>query len=261
MVYKKGPRFSIRPVEDIERDMAEAAEQMGNRVRTLFFPAGNSLAMPTKDLAQICRTGHELFPDLQRITVYASMQSILTHGLKGLTELAGAGLTRLHVGLESGHGPTLLRAKKGVTPKEQARAGSMALEAGLELNLYVLLGLAGPDNSQENALATARVLNRITTKGAVTVRLRTLVPKINTLLLHQINKDRFTLCTPHQILREAHSLITGLAGPALITSDHYTNYINLEGNLPKDRPRLAGIIDSALKLPREAFRKNFIGTQ
>jgi hypothetical protein len=47
----------------------------------------------------------------------------------------------------------------------------------------------------------------------------------------------------------------------LITSDHYTNYINLEGNLPKDRPRLAGIIDSALKLPREAFRKNFIGTQ
>jgi radical SAM superfamily enzyme YgiQ (UPF0313 family) len=226
-----------------------------------FFPAGNSLAMPTADLARICRKGRELLPNLERITVYASMQSILAHGPQGLAELTKAGLTRLHVGLESGHAGTLMRVKKGVTPQEQARAGTMALEAGLELNLYVLLGLAGPGLSQENALATARVLNEITQAGQVTVRLRTLVPKINTLLLHQINKGRFTLCSPHEILAETRTLIENLHGPLQVFSDHYTNHLNLHGSLPAERKAMITALEKALNLPRNAFRANFIGTQ
>ena len=59
MTYKKGPPFSVRPLEEITADLEEAAGQWGRRVRTLFLPAGNSLAMPTGDLAEICRRAHE----------------------------------------------------------------------------------------------------------------------------------------------------------------------------------------------------------
>ena len=152
MVYKKGPGFKIRPVGDICRDMEEAAANLGRfSVRTLFFPAGNSLAMPTEDLAAVCRRGRELFPGLTRITTYASVNSILAHGPEGLARLRQAGLTRLHVGLETGHAKTLAAVKKGCTPEEQERAGAMALGAGLELCLYILLGLAGPEDSLASA--------------------------------------------------------------------------------------------------------------
>ena len=197
MVYKKGPRFKIRPVEDICQDMEEAAANLGRfTVRTLFFPAGNSLAMPTGDLAAICEKGRELFPKLSRITTYASVNSILSHGPGGLARLKQAGLSRLHVGLETGHAATLARVKKGCTPGDQVRAGSMALEAGLDICLYILLGLAGPQDFLASAGDTAQVVNRINRAGRLTLRLRTLVPKVGTLLLHQIKKGRFTPVQP-----------------------------------------------------------------
>ncbi len=261
MVYKKGPRFRVRPLAEIKADLREAAAELGPRVRTLFFPAGNSLAMPTGELAEICREARRLFPNLERITVYASMPAIEAHGPRGLARLRAAGLSRLHVGLESGHGPTLRRVKKGTDPAQQVRAGVMALEAGLELCLYVLLGLAGPEDSLEHALATAEVVNRINAAGEVTLRLRTLVPKVNTLLLHQMKRGRFTLCTPHQIMDETRALVENLAGPLGIYSDHYTNYLNLHGRLPEDRAALLAELAQARRLPRQAFRPDFVGTQ
>lgn len=261
MVYKKGPAFRVRPVAEVEADLTQAAVELGERVRTIFLPAGNSLAMPTANLARICRTARRLFPRLERITTYASFPAIEAHGPAGLAELAAAGLTRLHVGLESGHEPTLRRHKKGTDPAQQVRAGRMALSAGLELNLYVLLGLAGPEHSLDHARATAAVLNRINAAGPVTIRLRTLVPKVNTLLLHWLRKGRFTLCSPHQILAECRELISRLEGPARLFSDHYTNYLDLRGRLPQDRTRLLAQIEEALTWPREAFRPDFIGTQ
>ena len=87
------------------------------------------------------------------------------------------------------------------------------------------------------------------------------MPKVGTLLLHQLKKGRFTLCTPHEILRETRALVDRLDGPARLHSDHYTNYINLSGQIPGDKPALTKTLDKALALPREAFRSDFVGTQ
>ncbi len=261
LVYKRGPRFRARPPEEIEADLMEAARELGPGVRTIFLPAGNSLALPGPDLARVCEKARELFPRLERITTYASMASIDAHGPAGLAELAAAGLTRLHVGLESGCAEVLRRVKKGTDPEQQVRAGRMALAAGLELNLYVMLGLGGPELSARHAADTARVLGDICQAGEPTVRLRTLVPKSGTLLLHQIRRGRFELCTCHQVLAEARSLIEALKGPLALFSDHYTNYLNLRGGLPADRPRLLAELDAAARLPRDAFRPDFVGDQ
>jgi radical SAM superfamily enzyme YgiQ (UPF0313 family) len=261
MVYKKGPRFAVRPVSEIVDELARAGAAAGGAVRSLFLPAGNSMAMPTAELAEVCRQARRHLPGLERITVYASFPAIEAHGPEGLAELAAAGLTRLHVGLESGHGPTLAAVKKGTSPEQQARAGRLALEAGLELCLYVLLGLAGPELSAEHAAATAGVVNRINRAGPLTVRLRTLVPKLNTLLWHQVKKGRFTLCTPHQVLAETAELVRRLDGPLELFSDHYTNYLDLSGRLPEDRQRLLETLAEAGRLPRSAFRPDFVGSR
>jgi radical SAM superfamily enzyme YgiQ (UPF0313 family) len=258
MVYKKGPRFRVRPVKEICEDIDAAHDVYGENVTSLFFPAGNTIAMPTRDLAAICRYGREKFPKLRRITVYGSSQYIARKGPEALAALARAGLSRIHVGLESGDDETLKRVKKGTNAAEQITAGQMVRAAGMELSEYVVLGLGGIERSDIHALKTAEVLTAIEPDF---VRLRTLVPKVNTLLLHQIKKGRFQLLSPHQVLREARRLLENIRCSTRLASDHYTNYLNLAGNLPQDKDRLMAEIDRALKRPEESFRPFFIGTQ
>jgi len=258
MVYKKGPLYRVRPVREICEDIDEACRIYGDRVRALFFPAGNTIAMPTAQLAAICRCGRKKFAHLRRITVYGSSRYIAQKGLGGLMTLAEAGLSRIHVGLESGDDETLKKVKKGTTAAEQIQAGRMVKEAGIELSEYVLLGLAGVERSRLHAVKSAEALNAIEPHF---VRLRTLVPKINTLLLHQIKKGRFQLLSAHQVLQETRTLVENLNCRSILTSDHYTNYLDLTGELPRDKKRLLEEIDRALERPPESFRPVFIGTQ
>jgi radical SAM superfamily enzyme YgiQ (UPF0313 family) len=258
MVYKKGPPYSVRPVVDIKKDLETAHRTRSGLVRTLFFPAGNTIAMPTAELAEICRFAQDLFPQLERTTVYGSSRYIHRKGLEELKALGGAGLSRIHVGLESGDDQILKFIKKGTTASEQIQAGLWVKEAGIELSEYVILGIGGKDRTEAHARETASVLNTIAPDF---VRLRTFVPKINTLLLHQIRRERFHMLSPHELLLETRLLLENLNCTTLLFSDHYTNYLNLEGRMPGDKNRLLASIDEALALDESRFRPFFVGTQ
>jgi radical SAM superfamily enzyme YgiQ (UPF0313 family) len=258
MVYKKGPAYTVRPVKEICEDIEEARNVYGDTVRSLFFPAGNTIAMATEDLSAICLFAIEKFPSLQRITVYGSSRFVAEKGMEGLKSLREAGLTRIHVGLESGDDETLKRVKKGTTASEQIVAGRMARKAGIELSEYVILGLGGTERTQAHALATAEAINAIEPDF---LRLRTLVPKINTLLLHEVEKGRFQLLSPHQVLRETRLLLENILCQTVLASDHYTNYLNLSGRLPEDKGRLLAEIDRALLRDESSFRPFFVGTE
>jgi len=258
MVYKKGPPYRVRAVAEIKEDLEEARRILGDRVPSLFFPAGNTIAMPTDELAEICRVARGLFSGLERITVYGSSQYIYRKGLRELKVLREAGLSRIHVGLESGDDETLRRIKKGTAASEQVEAGLWVRQAGIELSEYVILGIGGQERSEAHARETARVLNLI---GPHFIRLRTFVPKINTLMLHQIRRGRFQMLSPHQVLKETRQLLDGLTCTTMVVSDHYTNYLNISGRLPDDRPRLLAAVDHALTRDESLFRPFFVGTE
>ncbi len=122
----------------------------------------------------------------------------------------------------------------------------------------MVLGLGGVSGSPSHALKTADALNAI---APGFVRLRTLVPKVDTLLLHQINKGRFQLLSPRQVLEETRRLLEILRCHTRLTSDHYTNYLNLAGHLPEDKARLLEEINDAMKWPNRLFRPHYVGTQ
>jgi radical SAM superfamily enzyme YgiQ (UPF0313 family) len=258
MIYKKGPRYRVRPVADICADIDTARAAYGDSVKTLFFPSGNTIAMPTHELAAICRHAMERFPKIERITVYGSSRYIVQKGLDDLQTLRAAGLRRIHVGLESGDDTVLQRIKKGTTAAEQIAAGRLVMAAGIELSEYVILGMGGIEHTEAHARHTAAALNAIAPDF---VRLRTLVPKVNTLLLHDIRKGRFQLLSPHAVLAETRQLIAHLECRTWLTSDHYSNYLNLTGWLPDDRERLLGEIDRALTWDEGRFRPMVVGTQ
>ncbi len=258
MVYKDNVRFKVRATTEIKEDLDEAYKIYGDAIRTLFLPAGNTIAMPTTALAEICRYSRKLFPRLRRITVYGSAPYIHQKGISELKQLAEAGLSRIHVGLESGDDEILRRVKKGCNQQIQIAAGRMVRQAGLELSEYVILGLGGKERTTPHALATARAVNAIVPDY---LRLRTLVPKINTPLLEEVLQGRFQMLSPHEVILETISLLEAITITTQVVSDHYTNYVNVVGRLPEDKAAMLRTLQIARQRPEADFRPFFIGTQ
>ena len=258
MVYKNGPPFKVRKIQDIKEDMVSAQNHYGSRVKTLFFPAGNTIAMKTEDLCDICQYAKEIFPELERITVYGSSQYIHQKGPEAMERLAKAGLSRIHVGLESGDDLILKHIRKGTHAKQQIAAGNFVKAAGIELSLYVILGIGGQERTEVHARETARVLNLVDPDF---IRLRTFVPKINTPLLEEVQDGSFQMLGPHGVIRETAMLLRHLDAHGYLASDHYTNYVNIEGQLPADKQRMLEKLAQALERDEGSFRPFFIGDQ
>jgi len=258
MIYKNRPGFRVRKIEEIKEDILKAREVYGDQVRTLFFPDGNTIAMKTDSLSTICRFSRDVFPELKRITVYGSSQYIFKKGKEGLKRLAEAGLSRIHVGLESGDDITLKRIKKGTNSREQVETGIWVKDAGIELSMYVILGIGGQERSLPHAKETAAVLNRIEPDF---IRLRTYLPKMNTPLLSDIQNGSFKMLGPHDVLKETATLLEEISVSSYLASDHYTNYINLDGRLPEEKQRFLELIRMAQKRDESEFRPTYIGAE
>jgi len=190
--------------------------------RSAFLQDANSLIMRTPDLLEMVRYLKQTFPSLQRITSYARAKTLAqkTKTLEELKELRKVGLSRLHVGLETGDDTLLKYVNKGVTSEEHVLAGRKAKEAGFELSEYWMPGLGGKTMSEQHAMNTARVLNAINPDF---VRSRRFVPRKATPLLEEWHKGEFQLLSPHEELKEIGMMIKNLDITGKVCFDHYIN--------------------------------------
>jgi len=190
--------------------------------RSAFLQDANSLVMHTADLLEVMRYLKQTFPSLERITSYARAKTLVekTKTLEELKELRKAGLSRLHVGLETGDDELLKYVNKGVTSEEHVLAGRKAKEAGFELSEYWMPGLGGKTWSEQHARNTARVLNAINPDF---VRSRRFVPRKATPLFEEWKKGEFQLLSPHEELREIGMMVENLDITGRVCFDHFIN--------------------------------------
>lgn len=248
----KNTRFRLRSVQEIKEDLAMAKDYYGEVVSSLFFPDGNTIIMKTEQLEEIFNYAHELFPALQRITVYGSARYINKKNSEDLKRLKRAGLSRIHTGMESGDDITLERIQKGVTSAEIIEAGLKLKEADLQTSDYYLVGIGGLERTREHALESARVLSAFSPDY---IRLRTFVPVPGTALYDDWQEGRFQLLTPHQALREVRLLIENLhCDNSHVLSDHVSNYWDVEGVIPRDKEDMLAGLDQALQIDEARFR-------
>ncbi len=247
----KGTRFQMRPLEDVKRDVDTAAEIfLGSR--TVFIADSDSLVR--KDIVEIMEYVREKFPDAERITSYGRARTLRVLGPERLKRIREAGLTRIHMGLESGDKETLEMMQKGVGPEEMIAGGKAAREAGLDLSLYVLIGAGGPDRLREHALGSARVCNAIDPDF---IRLRTLVVEHASSLEAKLKQGTFRTTTPLQKLEEVRTFVDALeVTDCQFASDHFANYIwidhecvydGIAGHLPGDKARMLAKLDRAIE--------------
>jgi len=219
--------------------------------KSVFFQDANSLVMKTSDLVEILRFLKEKFPQVERVTSYArSRTAAKGKSLEELKELREAGLSRLHIGLESGWDFLLEYMKKGVTAKEHVEGGRKVVEAGIELSEYVILGLGGKRWWKEHATETAKVLNEINPHF---IRIRTLMVLPQMPLYRKMEEGDFVLQSEEEMIVEERLLIEGLDGiTSTFLSDHILNLLGeLEGKFPEEKAKLLAIIDRFLSLPKE----------
>lgn len=232
--------FQRRPVEDVNADIDAAASLYRDEVRTIFLGDSNSLSIQTANLENILQHLYASFPRIERVTSYARAKTLLKKPGDELRRLRLAGLTRLHVGLETGNRELLKKIRKGATPEEMIQGCLKAKEAGFELSLYVLLGLGGEAQSEAHARDTAEVLSRINPHF---IRLRTLQPQPGSQLFDDMEAGAFIKAGHQTVLREQRILLENLAVTSEYLSDHKTNYISVNGTLPGDQRAMLGMID------------------
>jgi len=251
-VAERGVKFSIRSVKDIQEDILKARELCGTEaVHSMFFPDGNTIIMKTNELEEIFKFSYKTFPNLERITLYASGKILKFKTLGDLKRLHKAGLKRLHKGLESGNDEVLKRIQKGADAKTMVETGKMVKEAGIELSEYVLVGIGGKELWREHALDTAKVLNAINPDF---IRLRTWVPVRNAPLYKDYESGKFKLLSPHEALKEVRLFLENLEVDSLLLSDHISNFLNISGKVSRDKDSMLKRIDEGLKLDESSFR-------
>ena len=223
---------------------------------TVFLQDADSMLMPTDQLAEILDLVVRRLPGVKRITTYGRSRSIIRKDQSELDRLKRAGLSRIHIGLESGCDPVLSYMRKGVTAAQHREAGIKVKAAGISLSEYVILGLGGASFWREHALETAAVLNAINPDY---IRLRTLAIHPLTPLYREWEEGGFIPLDDEGILREEQQLLGSLDGiESTILSDHILNLLEeIAGTLPEDRSKMLNIMERYFTWPvhrRELFR-------
>jgi radical SAM superfamily enzyme YgiQ (UPF0313 family) len=215
-----------------------------------FLQDANSLIMKTDDLAVVLRFLKEKFPQITRITSYARSKTLAKKTVEELRTLHKAGLSRIHVGLETGYNPLLAYIEKGVTAREHVEAGQRVVKSGISLCEYVMPGLGGRRWTREHAVETANTLNQINPHY---IRLRSLMVRRDMPLYKKVQSGEMQLLGDDEVVEEIRLFIEHLQGiQSRLASDHILNLLEeIEGRLPDDKERLLAVLDRYLALPAE----------
>ncbi|MFH1623979.1 MAG: radical SAM protein [Pseudomonadota bacterium] len=233
--------------------------------RTAFLQDADSLILPTSQLVEVITYLRENFPALNRVTSYARAKTIFKKKQEEVEQLRKAGLSRLHIGLETGDDELLRKVKKGVTADEHILTGRKVMEAGIELSEYIMPGLGGRALSKQHAENTARVLNEINPDF---IRSRPFTPLPDTPLLEAYENGELKLLSPHECLEEMRTLVGRLEVTSRICFDHFRNpaYRAEAGGLthllkqdydgyklPGEKATVLDLIEKGLSISEERF--------
>lgn len=245
-------KFKAKSVGEIKKDVDTAAN-IYKGATTVFIADSDSLVM--KNIEEIIQYIKQNFPDAVRITSYARAKTLMKLGVDRLKKIKEAGLTRVHVGLESGDKKTLEFMCKGATPEEMIAGGRTAKKAGLQLSFYILVGAGGKDRLKEHAIESARVCNEVNPDF---IRLRTLVVQHDSLLKKEKDSGDYKPTSPIEKLQEVKMLVENLeVSDCEFASDHFANYIWLDnevvydgvyGMLPHDKQNMLDTLNDTLDL-------------
>ncbi len=257
-------RFSVGPEEGLDSSCAleilrslaastaekHTAMWLQRGAKHVFLQDADSLVIPPRKIVEILEHLRRRFPQVSRVTSYARSRTLVARSEKQLREMKDAGLTRIHIGLESGSDRVLKMVSKGCRFDHHVEGGRRAVEVGFEVCCYVMPGLGGRALSREHVEKTAEAISKIAPGH---LRLRTLWIDPGSPLRRMADDGLFEPLEEHEVVQEIRDMLLSIKSGASVNtrvvSDHDRNLLlDVEGALPGDLGELVAVCDRFLTL-------------
>ena len=252
----KAKQFKVRRPEEVLEDLAWARSHY-NRVERIFLCDGDALCLANHKLLVILDYIREHFPECERVTTYGRATDVIRKTDEELRELKEHGLKMVYIGAESGSQKILDKVNKGETREELIEGVQRLEKAGIKTSVTFISGLAGPEDWEEHAIETGKMIAEM---NASYVSLLTLMLQPPAPLLEDYQLGKFKLLTPEEVLAETCLMLQYArpSKPCVFRSNHASNYVSLRGNLPMDNESMIASLKRCMEdrglLKDERFR-------
>lgn len=247
----KDKQFRVRSKNEVVEDLLEARElYKGYKIHRIFLADGDALIAKTEDIIYIFEKIHEIFPEIERITMYGAPKDILGKTIEELELLHDAGLDMVYMGIESGDDKILYKVKKGVTAEEMTEAGRKLKKASIQVSATLISGLGGRRYFRQHAIESAKVISAIKPEylGFLTLMVNPGVP-----MYEELQRGDMELLEPDEVIEEMRLFLNTVDSEGTVfRSNHASNYVALGGNLNADKELMLKALDETEK--RNAYR-------
>lgn len=206
----------------------------------------NPFCLHTRQLLSILAMIHDRLPCVREVSMYARADDILRKSDQELMALVQAGLTELHIGLESGSNAVLMMHEKGETIEDIEEAMNALDRTGIRYHLTMIPGLGGRDLSREHAVKTAAVISRHRPMSVWCIALKVWP---DTPLSCMVEDGTFCPLSFEEILREEREMVSriDLTWPTLYVDSTVLGQYSIIGILPEQKQVILQQMDHLLE--------------
>ena len=244
----KHKTYRLKSAKEIQSDIDKMRASLPDMSR-IFLADGDAFNLDTDQLLAILKQLQDAFPNLTRVSCYATPANILSKSIDELQLLKSKKLSLLYVGIETGSNKLLKKITKGATQNSMTKALNLADSANIKTSATIILGLGGKKYWQEHIKETTKLFNNAAVTYLSTLQLY--LDETSEKEFMTKFGDDFEPQSDNDILLELSELIENLKPikRLIFRSNHASNTLALAGNLPKDKERLLNEIKQARHTP------------
>lgn len=237
--------FSIASMAEIARKIELLRLVIDGNPR-LHLLGCNPFCMHTRQLLGILAMIHDRLPCVKEVSMYARADDVLKKSADDLKALANAGVTDLHMGLESGSNAVLSLHEKGETIEDIEEAMNALDRCGIRYHLTAIPGLGGKSLSREHALKTAAVISRHNPMSVWCIALK-IWPE--TPLSRMVSDGEFEPLSYEEILAEEREMVSliQVSLPMLYVDSTVLGKYTILGMLPIQKEAMLQQMDHLLE--------------
>lgn len=225
--------FSIASMAEISRKIDLLRLVIDGNPR-LHLLGCNPFCLHTRQLLGILTMIHDRLPSVREVSMYARADDVLRKSADELMALAQAGVTDLHIGLESGSNAVLSLHEKGETIEDIEEAMNMLDRCAIRYHLTAIPGLGGKALSREHAIKTAAVISRHRSMSIWCIALK-IWP--DTPLSRMVAEGEFEPLSYEEILAEEREMLSRIQAsmPMLYVDSTVLGKYTIIGMLPDQK--------------------------
>ena len=233
--------FSIASMADIARRIELLRLVIDSNPR-LHLLGCNPFCLHTRQLLSILEMIHDRLPCVRQVSMYARADDILKKSGDELALLASAGVTDLHIGLESGSNAVLSLHEKGETSEDIEQALYTLERYGIHYHLTAIPGLGGRELSMEHAVKTAALISRHKPFSVWCIMLKVWP---GTPLDRMVKDGEFIPLTPLETLKEEREMVSRIQAsmPCLYVDSTVLQKCSIIAMLPEQKESMLQQMD------------------